>query len=145
MDCPKCQHSPHRKAGKRAGCQRFYCRDCHYYYTVSQRSTTKPLTIKRLAIEMYLEGLGFRAIGRLLNISYGTVYQWVKSLGTQALDLKKEKNSVQIVELDELHTYIQSKKTTVGYGLLLIDWVNGLSILSVDREGMKRGTDFGKE
>ncbi|WP_436405195.1 helix-turn-helix domain-containing protein [Moraxella lacunata] len=27
---------------------------------------------------MYLEGLGFRSIGRVLNISYGTVYQWVK-------------------------------------------------------------------
>ena len=30
---------------------------------------------------MYLEGLGFRAIGRVLGISYGTVHQWVKQLG----------------------------------------------------------------
>ncbi|WP_083108197.1 helix-turn-helix domain-containing protein [Moraxella sp. K1630] len=35
-------------------------------------------TLKKMAIDMYLEGLGFRSIGRVLNISYGTVYQWVK-------------------------------------------------------------------
>jgi len=29
---------------------------------------------------MYFEGLGFRAIGRILKISYGTVYQWVNNL-----------------------------------------------------------------
>ena len=26
-----------------------------------------------------------------------------------------------MVEVDEMHTYVGSKKTTVGYGLLLID------------------------
>ncbi|MDR1340879.1 MAG: helix-turn-helix domain-containing protein [Prevotellaceae bacterium] len=37
--------------------------------------------MRRLALEMYLEGLGFRSVGRVLKISYGTVYQWVKKYG----------------------------------------------------------------
>jgi len=32
--------------------------------------------MKKKAIDLYLEGMGFRAIGRVLKISYGTVYQW---------------------------------------------------------------------
>ena len=84
-----------------------------------------------MALEMYLEGLGFRAIGRILKISYGTVYQWVKEWGSK-VDLPQRKEAVDIVELDEIHTYVASKKTTAGYGLLLIDLENGSSLLSVE-------------
>ena len=45
------------------------------------QSMTKPPDIRRLALEMYLEGLGFRQIGRVLKISYTTVYNWVKKWG----------------------------------------------------------------
>jgi len=34
-----------------------------------------------MALELYLEGMDFRAIGRVLNISYGTVFRWIKKLG----------------------------------------------------------------
>jgi hypothetical protein len=80
---------------------------------------------------MYLEGLGFRSIGRILNISYGTVYSWVKEWGSQ-VSLPRRETPVEIVELDEMHTYVGSKKTTVGYGLLLIDLGRDISILSVE-------------
>jgi len=79
---------------------------------------------------MYLEGLGFRAIGRILQISYGTVYQWVKKWGNN-LELPKRNDIIEVVELDEMHTYVGRKKTTDGYGLLLIDMENGFSLLSV--------------
>ena len=38
----------------------------------------------------------------------------------------------QSVEIDELHTYIGSKKSTVGYGLLLIDLANGSSLICME-------------
>jgi transposase-like protein len=52
---------------------------------------------------MYLEGLGFRATGRILNISYGTVFQWVKKWGSN-LELPKRNEAIETVELDEMHT-----------------------------------------
>ena len=76
-----------------------------------------------------MEGFGFRAIGRILKISYGTVYQWVKEWGKASLPQRQE--AIDMVELDEIHTYIVSKKTTVGHGLLLIDLESGSSLLSV--------------
>ena len=81
MDCPKCKNTEYCKAGFAGGCQRYKCKDSRYYYTVFQKSEVKSAATKRLAFQMYLEGLGFRAIGRILGISYGTVYQWVKKWG----------------------------------------------------------------
>jgi len=63
----------------------------------------------------YLEGLGFRAIGRILGISYGTVYKWVKKLGESA-ELPKNENPVAVVELDEIHSYVRLKKIIAGAG-----------------------------
>ena len=108
MDCPRCGSLNHCKDGIVNHRQRYLCKDCRYRYTVENRSNVKPREIRRMALEMYLEGLGFRAIGRLLKISYGTVYQWVKEWGKVGLPQRQE--AIDIVELDEIHTYIGSKK-----------------------------------
>ena len=138
MDCPRCGSINHRKDGIVGGRQRHYCKDCHYRYTVQQKSNTKSAATRRLALEMYLEGLGFRAIGRILKISHTIVYYWVKEWG-ERVALPQKEGPVSVVELDEMHTYIGSKKTTVGYGLLLIDLENDLSLLSVGREAQIQG------
>jgi len=138
MDCPRCGSINHRKDGIVGGRQRHYCKDCHYRYTVQQKSNTKSAATRRLALEMYLEGLGFRAIGRILKISHTIVYYWVKEWG-ERVALPQKEGPVSVVELDEMHTYIGSKKTTVGYGLLLIDLENDLSLLSVGTEAQIRG------
>jgi len=71
--------------------------------------------MKQIAIGLYLEGLGFRAIGRILKISHGTVYQWVRKMGESA-SLPKAEKPVAVVELDEMHSYVGRKKNTAGYG-----------------------------
>lgn len=78
MNCPKCKHIEKNKDGIVRGLQRYKCKAYHFRYTVSRRSDVKPIATKRSALQLYLEGLGFRAIGRILQISYGAVYQWVK-------------------------------------------------------------------
>jgi len=129
MDCPKCKSSEHCKAGQAKGRQRHKCKSCGYHYTVEKKSDVKSEDVRRMALEMYLEGVGFRAIGRLLKISFGTVYKWVRRLGEQA-DLPVRAEPVSIVELDELHSYVAQKKATAGHGLLLIDFQGGSSLLS---------------
>ena len=124
MDCPRCKFTTNCKSGITKGRQRYKCKSCGYYYTVERKSDVKTDETCRMALEMYLEGVGFRGIGRLLRISFWTVYQWVKKWGEQ-IDLPIREESVSIVELDEMHSYIMQKK------LLLIDLQNGLSLLSV--------------
>jgi transposase-like protein len=130
MNCPRCGSVNHCKAGVVKGRQRYKCKDCKFYCTVEKKSDVKPKETRRLALEMYLEGMGFRATGRVLKISYGTVFQWVKKWGKQ-VELPTRDEAIKMVGLDEMHTYVSQKKTTAGYGLLLIDMENGTSILSV--------------
>lgn len=136
MKCYKCQSENKVKAGFTRGLQRYKCKDCDCYFSVESKSDVKSPEQRRLALEMYLEGMGFRAIGRVLNISYGTVYQWVKKWG-ESVSLPKSEDPIEIVELDEIHNYIQNKKTTVGRGLLLIDLENASSILFVEKEAQQ--------
>ncbi|KAA6314256.1 hypothetical protein EZS27_035102, partial [termite gut metagenome] len=89
-------------------------------------------------------GQGFRAIGRLLKISYGTVYAWVKAWGSK-VDLPKRAEGVAFMELDEMHTYVGSKKTTAGSGLPLTDLESDLSVLSAEIVPPKQGSSFGKK
>ncbi len=115
MDCPRCGSIHSHKAGFVRCRQRYQCKDCRYHYTVEKKSDVKSVETRRMALKLYLEGLGFRAIGRLLSISYGTVYAWVKEWGSK-VDLPKKKEGVSFMELDEIHTYVGSKKTTAGSG-----------------------------
>ena len=136
MKCYKCQSENKVKAGFTRGLQRYKCKDCGCYFSVERKSDVKSPEQRRLALEMYLEGMGFRSIGRVLNISYGTVYQWVKKWG-ESVSLPKSEDPIEIVELDEIHSYIQNKKTTAGRGLLLIDLEDASSILFVEKEAQQ--------
>ena len=51
---------------------------------------------------------------------------------------KESRDSVKIVEMDELHSYISLKKTIFGSGLLLIDLESGTSTLLSVREGQRQ-------
>ena len=96
-----------------------------------------------MALKLYLEGLGFRSIGRILDFSHVAVYNWIRAFGEEVVNLGDSKDA-SIVEIDEMHSYIGSKKTTVGYGLLLIDLENGFSTLSLGDEIRQQVKYFGR-
>jgi transposase len=120
MDCPKCGGKERCKDGIVRGLQRYLCKECGRHYTVSQRAGTGNSATRRLALQLYLEGLGFRSIGRILNFSNVTILKWIRAAGEQLEAIKRDE-PVKIMELDEMHSYIGSKKTIAGYGLLLIE------------------------
>ena len=120
MNCPRCKCSDYIKNGKVDGRQRYKCSDCGYNYSVELKSSASSASVKRQALQLYLEGLGFRSIGRFLGVSHVSVQKWIKKFGQEIEDLKSE-NEISIVELDEMHTYISNKKNIAGSGLLLIE------------------------
>jgi putative ATPase subunit of terminase (gpP-like) len=92
------------------GRQRYKCKGCSHYFSVKKPIRHKSNETKQMAIKMYLEGLGFRTIGRLLNISHQTVYKWVKQLGEEHQIRFDDKQEIDLVELDEIHSYTKHKK-----------------------------------
>jgi len=79
MNCPKCNNNHFMKDGFVGGRQRYQCKTCNYRYTVAIKSTAKPQEMKRQAYQMYLEGLGMRAISRVLQVNHVSVQNWIKA------------------------------------------------------------------
>jgi transposase-like protein len=101
--CLRCQSEESKRDGLIRGKQRYCCKSCGYRHTVDYkwyREETKRQALKLL----YLEGLGFRAIGRLLNCSHVAVYQWIKQYGEKA-QLTLPTTELEVVEMDEMHSY----------------------------------------
>ena len=143
MNCTRCKSANKVKRGIVKGRQRYTCKDCGYNYTVEQKSTSKPDSMKRKALQLYLEGLCFRSIGRILQVSHVSVYNWIKSFDFK-LDNIRSDADIEIVEIDEMHRYIGNKKNTVGYGLLLIDMGKDLSISRLAIGHQKPKNNYGK-
>jgi transposase-like protein len=143
MNCPKCSNSAAIKSGKIKGKQRYKCKKCNYHYTVQQKSTAKPKELKKYALQLYLEGLGFRSIGRILNVSNVSVLNWIRGFGQEVQSLSNNGSEVDFVELDEMHSYIGNKKTIVGFGLLLIDMRKSSSISLLATEALRQQKSSG--
>lgn len=109
MQCPKCKSSTYKKDGIVKGKQRYNCKECNYRYTVEKKSTAKPLSVKRFALQLYLEGLGFRSIGRVLDVSNVSILNWIRSFGEEVRSLQSD-DRVRVTEIDEMHTYVGKKK-----------------------------------
>jgi transposase-like protein len=120
MKCSKCKSEHSVKNGFMKGVQRYKCKDCGCNYTVDYSIIAEKEKKRRFGLSMYLEGLGFHSIGRLLNVTHVTVMNWIKKYGSELSSVRNPK-PVRVMEMDELHTYVGSKKTTNGSGLLLIE------------------------
>jgi transposase-like protein len=137
MNCPKCTSTSKVKNGIIKGLQRYKCKSCGFNFTVTQKSTSTLPSVRRLGLMMYLEGLGFHSIGRLLGVSHVAVIKWIKKYGNQLAEVKNEKPA-SVIEIDEMHSYIQSKKNLVGFGLQLIERENDTLISLLGTEEKKQ-------
>ena len=108
LKCPKCGSEKRIKSGLNNKKQRYLCKKCGCHYTVSQRGY--PEHIRRKAIQLYLEGNGFRRIERILKVSHVSVINWVKKAGAKLEEDPKKDEKVDVLELDEL--CVNFKKTS---------------------------------
>jgi transposase len=63
---------------------------------------------------MYVKGMAFRAIERVKNVHPTTIINWVKQVGKLLPDFYDPERTPQVGELDELQTFVGSKKTKPG-------------------------------
>ena len=112
MHCPDCNSQDLIKRGFKAGHQRYMCRDCGRYCT--DRPAKFSPEIKAQAVEMYMNGVGIRAIGRVLRASPAGVLNWIrKDHAAMQQRLAQAKpvlaSEPDIIEMDEIYTCVQKK------------------------------------
>ncbi len=68
---------------------------------------------KRKCLKMYVNGMGFRGVERVKGVHHTTVITWVKQVGELLPDAYNPEEIPQVGELDELQTFVGSKKKKV--------------------------------
>jgi transposase-like protein len=110
--CPHCASSEAQtKAGHtHTGSQRYKCRECQRIYTPEPKPLGYADETKREAVRLYLEGTNFRRIGRVLGVNHQSVINWVNSYRAAMPADAAAVPAPEVVELDELFTFVGSKK-----------------------------------
>lgn len=65
---------------------------------------------------MYLNGMGFRGIERVTGVHHTSIINWVKQVGDLLPNAYDPEVVPEVGELDELETFVGSKKTKFGSG-----------------------------
>ena len=73
---------------------------------------------KRECLKMYVNGMSLRGIERVKGVHHTTVITWIKQVGGILPDAYAPDTIPQVGELDELQTFVGSKKTKSGSGPL---------------------------
>ena len=114
MKCRKCGSEKSVKNGQHLGRQRYKCKGCGFQYTQEQ-SKGKDVETKCLSSILYVNGLSFRAIAKIVKVSHKAVHDWVKSFGLETYEKPKPSGDV-VIELDEMWHFLNRKKTNSGSG-----------------------------
>jgi transposase-like protein len=92
------------------GSQRYKCRDCQRVYTPEPLPLGYADDVKREAVRLYLEGINFRRIGRVLGVNHQSVINWVNSYHASLPAADSPVASPETLEMGELFTFVGSKK-----------------------------------
>ena len=76
--CPLSGSNWTPKDGHSRGKRTYHCRDCRHRFTPEGNRHYFPETTRRQALDMYAEGAGIAATGRVLGVKPATVFLWVK-------------------------------------------------------------------
>ena len=124
MQCTRCGSHHHRKNGTSHGVQRYVCKACGCYF--SDRPRKFSYADKQRALDMYLNNVGIRKVARFMGASPALIVRWIKAFGTQVShQLQQAAESVEatvpdVIEMDEIYTFVQKNSSAPSYGLLIV-------------------------
>jgi transposase-like protein len=114
MTCPHCQRSEQQvKIGfNESGSQRFLCKHCRRKYTPQPNHAGHSASTRQRAVQLYVDGLNFRRIARVLKVAPQSVANWVNARAAQVPEAPPSPAApLDVNELDELFTFVGQKKT----------------------------------
>ncbi len=97
--------------------KRFLCKNCICQFTQGLIGKCSQ-TIKLWSIKLYKEGDGLRKIGKILNVSFEIIRLWILRFS----EYFKPNSGAEydVVEVNELCTFLKNKRKNDGSGFLII-------------------------
>lgn len=112
MNCTSCGHLLVKNGFNPSGSQKYLCRHCRRVTTPQPTPVGWSAETKQRALQLVLDGTGFRATARQVGVAHATVLAWVKEAAERVPDKAATPMAPpEQVELDELFTFVERKKT----------------------------------
>jgi len=131
--CPKCSHSQIVKSGIVNNRQRYKCKACNYFFTVQKVGKKIDDYYVTKALQLYVEGVSYREIERLLGISHVSVMNWVKSYGIKRPVNKNYHPTYKILNHSELLRYFADKNNLSGAGMIVTELGDKFMLIKWER------------
>jgi transposase-like protein len=119
--CSHCGSKRFNKDGRAAGKQRYRCKECAKTFGGGVYAPEQ----KAQALQYYMNNVGIRKIAFFNNVSHPVVLSWIKTahknLGLKiARQIKSANATPDIIEMDEIYTYVKKNCKEQSYGLLTV-------------------------
>jgi transposase-like protein len=119
--CPNCSSSEYVKSGVIKDRQRYKCKKCNYYFTVNKVGKQIDSYFVNKALQLYLEGLSYREIERILGISHVSIINWVKKYNIKRPYSFEYHSTYKILNAGELAKYFADNKNLIGAGVIVTE------------------------
>lgn len=131
--CPSCSSENQIKSGVINGRQRYKCKDCSYYFTVDKIGKKIDDYYVNKALQLYLEGLTYREIERILGISHVSVLNWVKKYNIKRPSNTKYHPTYKILNATELGLYFSKSENIKGAGVVVTELGDKFMLIQWER------------
>jgi hypothetical protein len=131
--CPNCNSDQYVKSGVVKDRQRYKCKKCNYFFTVNKIGKGIDDYYVNKSLQLYLEGLTYREIERILGISHVSIMNWVKKY-----NIKRPYNSTyhptyKILNAQELGEYFANSANIKGAGVIVTELGDKFMLIKWER------------
>ncbi|MFV0247530.1 MAG: terminase gpP N-terminus-related DNA-binding protein [Tenacibaculum sp.] len=131
--CPNCSCEKFIKAGIIGGKQRYKCKKCNYHFTVNKLGKKIDDYYVNKALQLYLEGLTYRDIERILGISHVSIMNWVKKYNVKRPYKTDYHPTYKILSHSELQKFIQNMNNIKGAGVVITELGDKFMLIKWER------------
>lgn len=131
--CPNCGADENIKSGIINKRQRYKCKKCNYYFTVNKVGKRIDEYYVNKSLQLYLEGLTYREIERILGVSHVSIMNWVKKYGIKRPANTKYHPTYKILNAIELSDYFKDPSNIQGAGVVVSELGDKFMLIKWER------------
>ncbi len=131
--CPNCGAKDFVKSGIVKNKQRYKCKKCNYYFSVNKIGKQIDSYYVNKALQLYLEGLSYREIERILGVSHVSIINWVKKYNIKRPYSFEYHSTYKIMNAAELAQYFANTDNLIGAGVVVTELGDKFMLISWDR------------
>jgi len=131
--CPNCGSENFVKSGVVGQRQRYKCKSCNYNFTVNKLGKRIDDYYVNKALQLYLEGLTYREIERILGVSHVSIMNWVKKYNVKRPYHGNYHPTYKILTASELSSYFQNSQELSGAGFIITELGDKFMLIKWER------------